>query len=426
VAAPSAVWAVAGGLVRVAVRGPEELRRTLDLLERAQDLLSVLEPPVRRVAVQVDDRLVDDLVLSVRAAPALVATATRAVGEFDLFVDYAQGARAAADRLLADLAVVLRRTEAAVSGTERVLARIDPVVVGVEGTVTRADAVVARAAGTADVADGVVSQVSATARVADKLLARVSGTAEVADGLVARVSGTAEVADGLVARVSGTADSADALVTRVSGTVGTAEALVGDVDALLQRVGLVVQLAEALAGAAQGLVDDAVDLAGRARPAVEQAAELGEQLVDPATALVPVVREQAPAVAAMLPDLVQSLGQLVDPAAALVPVVREQAPAVAAMLPDLVQSLSHLVADLPELLRRIDADVLPTLHSLRTTPGDVRALRDTVADIEPLVGDVEAELAGLPGSGLLRRRGRKADVEEPAPAAPGPAQPAPQ
>jgi hypothetical protein len=27
------------------------------------------------------------------------------------------------------------------------------------------------------------------------------------------------------------------------------------------------------------------------------------------------------------------------------------------------------------------------------------------------VGDVEAELAGLPGSGLLRRRGRKADVE---------------
>ena len=352
VAAPSAVWAVAGGLVRVAVRGPEELRRTLDLLERAQDLLSVLEPPVRRVAVQVDDRLVDDLVLSVRAAPALVATATRAVGEFDLFVDYAQGARAAADRLLADLAVVLRRTEAAVSGTERVLARIDPVVTEAEGTVGRADAVVTRA----------------------------SGTAGDAGALVTQVSGTAEVAD--------------ALVARVSGTVGTAEALVGDVDALLQRVRLVVQLAEAIAGAAQGLVDDAVDLAGRARPAVEQAADLGEQLVDPAAALVPVVREQAPAVAALLPDLVQSLG--------------------------------HLVADLPELLRRIDTDVLPTLHGLRSTPGDVRALRDTVADIEPLVGDVEAELAGLPGSGLLRRRGRKADVEEPAPSVPGPAQPAPQ
>ena len=366
VAAPSAVWAVAGGLVRVAVRGPEELRRTLDLLERAQDLLSVLEPPVRRVAVQVDDRLVDDLVLSVRAAPALVATATRAVGEFDLFVDYAQGARAAADRLLADLAVVLRRTEAAVSGTERVLARIDPVVTEAEGTVGRADAVVARA----------------------------SGTAGDAGALVTQVSGTAEVADGLVTRVAGTAEVADALVARVSGTVGTAEALVGDVDALLQRVRLVVQLAEAIAGAAQGLVDDAVDLAGRARPAVEQAADLGEQLVDPAAALVPVVREQAPAVAALLPDLVQSLG--------------------------------HLVADLPELLRRIDTDVLPTLHGLRSTPGDVRALRDTVADIEPLVGDVEAELAGLPGSGLLRRRGRKADVEEPAPAASSPVQPAPQ
>ena len=144
-----------------------------------------------------------------------------------------------------------------------------------------------------------------------------------------------------------------------------------------------MQLAEALAGTAQRLVDDAVDLAGRARPAVEQAADLGEQLVDPAAALVPVVREQAPAVAGMLPDLVQALGDLLQ--------------------------------DLPELLRRIDQDVLPTLRSLRTTPGDVRALRDTVADIEPLVGDVEAELAGLPGSGLLRRRGRKADAPTPRP-----------
>ena len=54
VAAPSAAWALAGGLVRVAVRGPEELRRTLDLLERAQGLLSVIEPPVRRAAAQVE------------------------------------------------------------------------------------------------------------------------------------------------------------------------------------------------------------------------------------------------------------------------------------------------------------------------------------------------------------------------------------
>ena len=59
---------------------------------------------MRRVAAQVDDRLVDDLVLSARAAPALVATASRAVGEFQLFVEYAQGARAAADQLLVDVA----------------------------------------------------------------------------------------------------------------------------------------------------------------------------------------------------------------------------------------------------------------------------------------------------------------------------------
>jgi methyl-accepting chemotaxis protein len=338
VAAPSAAWALAGGLVRVAVRGPEELRRTLDLLERAQGLLSLLEPAVRRVAGQVDDRLVDDLVLSARTAPALVATASRAVGEFELFIDHAQGARAAADQLLVDAASLLRRAEAAIGGTEQVLARIDPVVVAAQGTVARADAVAARA--------------------------------------------------------SSTIGTADSLVAQVSGTAGAADALVGQVEVLVQRVQLVVQLAEAVATTARRAVDDAVELAGRARPAVQQAADLGEQLAEPAAALVPVVRSQAPAVAAMLPDLVHALGDL--------------------------------LTDLPELLRRIDQDVLPTLRSLRSTPGDVRSLRDTVADIEPLVGDVEAELAGLPGSGLLRRRGRKADVDEQAPAAAGPAPSAPQ
>ena len=363
VAAPSAAWALAGGLVRVAVRGPDELRRTLDLLERAQGLLSVLEPPVRRVAAQVDDRLVDDLVLSARAAPALVATASNAVGEFQVFVEYAQGARAAADQLLLDAAGLMRRMDAAVGGTEQVLARIEPVVGAADATVARADA----------------------------LVRQVQGTAGTADALVTRVSGTVDAADALLPRASGTVDTADELLGRVSATAGTADALVGEVDGLVRRVALVVQLADALAGTARGLVDEAVDLAGRARPAVEQAAALGEQLVDPAAALVPVVREQAPAVAGMLPELVRVLGDLLQ--------------------------------DLPDLLRRIDQDVLPTLRSLRSTPGDVRALRDTVADIEPLVGDVEAELAGLPGSGLLRRRGRKSDVDEPAtPPAPAPQQ----
>jgi hypothetical protein len=93
-------------------------------------------------------------------------------------------------------------------------------------------------------------------------------------------------------------------------------------------------------------------------------------------------------------------------------VLRDLAPALAELAPDLVAALRDLVADLPDLLRRLDQDVLPTLHKLQSTPGDVRALRNTVADIEPLVSDVEAELAGLPGSTLLRRRGRKADADD--------------
>jgi hypothetical protein len=121
------------------VRGPEELRPHLDLLDAAQSLLSMLEPPVRRVRAGRRPPG-DDLVLSARAAPALVATASNAVGEFQVFVEYAQGARAAADQLLATWLRSCGRTEDVVSGSERVLARIDPVVGDAAGTVARADA----------------------------------------------------------------------------------------------------------------------------------------------------------------------------------------------------------------------------------------------------------------------------------------------
>ena len=56
VAAPSAAWVLAGGLVRVAVRGPEELRRTLDLLERAASLNEAGD-----LLIELNDILINDV-----------------------------------------------------------------------------------------------------------------------------------------------------------------------------------------------------------------------------------------------------------------------------------------------------------------------------------------------------------------------------
>jgi hypothetical protein len=333
--APAAAWAVAGHVARAVRRAPEDLRRLALLLERADALLAAVEPPVLRASTQVDAQLIDDLVLSARTAPALVATASLAVGQFEGFVDEAQRARHTAERLAFEVAGLLTRADGAVTGAEALVAEVQPIISAADRAVSRADAV---------------------ARGAELLLTRV-----------------------------------EEVIGRASGTVGGADSLVHDVRDLAGRVALVVQLAETLAGAASGAVDDAVALSAHVRPAVEDALQLGQRGRP--------VAEEALEVGA----------QLVDPARVLLPVLREQAPALAALVPDLVATLRALVTELPDLLHRLDAEVVPTLVQLRTTPGDVRALRDTVADIEPLVSDVEAELAGLPGSTLLRRRGRSKD-----------------
>lgn len=155
-------------------------------------------------------------------------------------------------------------------------------------------------------------------------------------------------------------------------------------DVLADRVRAVVTVADEVAGAAGEAVEQAAAMTQRLGPVVEFAVEVGEQAGAPADVLLPVLRAQAPSLAALVSDVVAALRDLLE--------------------------------QLPELLRRLDQDVLPTLQQLRSTPGDVRALRETVSEIEPLVGEVEAELAGLPGSTLLRRRGRRPEPD-PVPAA---------
>jgi hypothetical protein len=334
--APVVAWTAAGQVAGAVRRAPEDLRRLAALVDRAGALLAAVEPPVLRASTQLDARLVDDLVLSVRAAPALVASASLAVGQFEGFVVEAHRAREAADRLALEVAGVLARADRAVGEAEVLVSQVQPILSAADRTVGRADAV---------------------ARGTELLLTRIE-------------------------EVTG----------RASGTVDGADALVRDARDLAERVGLVVRLAETLAATAEGAVDDAVALAERVRPAVEVAVELAQR--------------GGPAAQEAL-----DVGtQLLDPARTLLPVVQDQAPALAALVPDLVATLRTLVAELPDLLRRLDQEVVPTLLQLRSTPGDVRALRDTVADIEPLVSDVEAELAGLPGSTMLRRRGRSKDA----------------
>jgi predicted NBD/HSP70 family sugar kinase len=97
-----------------------------------------------------------------------------------------------------------------------------------------------------------------------------------------------------------------------------------------------------------------------------------------------------------------------DPARTLVDAATTIAPQAASLAPDLLRALGELASRMPELLRRVETQVLPMLDELESTPADVRALKDSVEEIEPKLDGMEAELAGIPGAKALRRRGRRA------------------
>ncbi len=166
VAVPVVALAAVEGVVGVVLGGPGELRRVLELIDRVDALLTMVEPPIRRGARQVDSALIDDLIGCARAVPGLVESALFAVGRFELFVGHAETARVDAQQLLVDVAKLLGRVGSAVSAVEgvidvagttvsaadRAVAGAEVVSAGAQVLLGQVDAVVGRAAGTADVA----------------------------------------------------------------------------------------------------------------------------------------------------------------------------------------------------------------------------------------------------------------------------------
>jgi hypothetical protein len=167
------------------------------------------------------------------------------------------------------------------------------------------------------------------------------------------------------------------LINRAADVVAGGDSLVNDVGVLTQRVDTVVVVADVAAGLAQEVLGTVGGLIDTARPVVELSVELSRQAEEPLRVLL----KTADAVA----------------------------PKAAAITPEVLAALSELSIRLPDLLRRIDSEVLPTVEGLQRTPNDVRALRESVEEIEPKLSEVEAELAGLPGAKVLRRRGRRPD-----------------
>ena len=69
-----------------------------------------------------------------------------------------------------------------------------------------------------------------------------------------------------------------------------------------------------------------------------------------------------------------------------------------------------VVEDLPDTLRKVQADVLPVLRTLADTHERVAFIAGSTERIMTLVDDTSRSLAGLPGAALLGRRARNSRV----------------
>ncbi len=254
-------------------------------------------------------------------------------------------------------------------------------VLAMQQAVSGFDTFLARADGVRDAAAGVAGQADElTAQIA-RVLGSLAGLVEVADAAVGSAAATSQRAARAVTDVEAVTGRAAGAVVAAEGVVEGGRAVLADAQRAVTGAADIVEVAGAVARQARQIAGTVEGLAGQAGPVVELGVELA--------------------------------GRAAEPARTVLTAATAAAPAVADLTPDLVAVLAEFVERLPDLLHSLDTQVLPMLRELQRTPRDVRALKDSVEGIEPKLGDMEAELAGLPGAKLLRRRGRRSSQELP-------------
>lgn len=183
--------------------------------------------------------------------------------------------------------------------------------------------------------------------------------------------------------IPGPADVLSAASTLSQGA-GRAVEDVADLFALVGRAGELMTRAEALVTAAEAtlvraelLLDDAevqLDASAAALESAQATAETGRRLT----------------------------AELEHLAAAALP--KAQA-VVDSIEPDEIRAVKRLVDHLPELVSRLETSLLPTLEQLDNVGPDVHRILDSVTDLSHAI-------AGLPGVGLLQRRGERRENED--------------
>jgi len=189
----------------------------------------------------------------------------------------------------------------------------------------------------------------------------------------------------------------------IGGAMSAAEAVETAIGLVPRAVDAMTRV-EALLDHVEGVVDRTEAVVGRAEAVVDAAAESNAK-----------VRATVDAVAIVTRDAgrrVDGAGGLVDRMDTLLgawePVARKLAPQAVRLADGLsaheVGAAISLIDRMPVVLEHVDTDLLPVLKTLDRVGPDLHELLEVVEDLRGVV-------TGLPGVGLLRRRG---DAEPPA------------
>ncbi|MBM7492843.1 argininosuccinate lyase [Micromonospora luteifusca] len=188
------------------------------------------------------------------------------------------------------------------------------------------------------------------------------------------------------ARAFAVLDGVEALLARINGVVDRIETTLDRTDQVLTDAEAAVREVAVISAAATTAIDTATEVATAAAVVVAEA----DRVANRAAATVGTATEAAATAAELL--------------AAYEPALRRAAPMAGRFVEELsheeISAAIHLIDELPKLKEHLTADILPILATLDRVGPDLHDLLDVTRDLKLAV-------AGIPGLGMLRRRGEK-------------------
>ncbi|MEU0155075.1 hypothetical protein [Micromonospora fulviviridis] len=212
--------------------------------------------------------------------------------------------------------------------------------------------------------------------------------------------GSAAAFAAVPARAFAVLDEVETLLRRINGVVDRIEGTLDRTDRVLDDAEAAVREVAVISAAATEAIETATDVATAAAVVVGEA----DRVARAAGTLV----VEADAVAARAAGTVVAAEEAAGTAAELLgayePALRRAAPMasrfVEQLSPEEVTAAIRLVDELPKLKEHLTSDVLPILATLDRVGPDLH-------DLLAVTRDLKLAVAGIPGLGMLRRRGER-------------------